>query len=235
MNVVLKLVSGSDLGRLGRCILRAGPSLIGSAENCSLRLSAADISQWHCILDVSPNAVYVTDLHSLCGTYVNERRIIRQALKDGDCLRIGEARLLVEIACADQRRTLAGRSVSRSAGQTSAPSVGTLPLLGQAADTGTRDASGGVAGRSADMPRAALVRQLAGYEKALNSCSAQLRVLIDKVSALESKLDAISSSPGGREASGGGAFARHDAMMYIARAAVSDRARQRSLPSSDGN
>jgi DNA-binding NarL/FixJ family response regulator len=55
-----------------------------------------DVSRRHCLVDVDPPEVRVTDLGSRNGTYVNGQRIwAQQALHAGDEVRIGRARLLV--------------------------------------------------------------------------------------------------------------------------------------------
>ena len=90
-----------------------------------------------------------------------------------------------------------------------------------------------LAGLSGPAPAAG--SQMVRYEKALSDCSAQLRLLIEKVAALEVKLDALGSRNEQAhrqiELSPRTAFGRHDALMYVARAAVCDKVRQKNITS----
>jgi eukaryotic-like serine/threonine-protein kinase len=82
--------------------------VLGRASDCSLRLTGDDltVSRHHCQLDIDPPEVWVEDLGSLNGTFVNGESIGRRAhpgeetppaespprrLKDGDELRIGDS------------------------------------------------------------------------------------------------------------------------------------------------
>jgi pSer/pThr/pTyr-binding forkhead associated (FHA) protein len=84
---------------------------IGRAEDCLLRMPAhlahRDVSRHHCLLDIKPPEIWVRDLGSKNGTYVNEEKIGQRdrglppeaasafdmpdrPLKEGDELRVGE-------------------------------------------------------------------------------------------------------------------------------------------------
>ena len=97
MNVSLKLQPGDESVWPKTYLLNSGSTLIGRAENCSLRLDCPTMSCWHCIVDVAPSGVYITDLHSLNGTYVNDRRAVRQPLRHDDVLRLGAVSFLIGI------------------------------------------------------------------------------------------------------------------------------------------
>jgi eukaryotic-like serine/threonine-protein kinase len=107
--VTLTVKEGLQRGR--RFVLdKAGPSVIGRTEDCSVRLSGGLdyqlVSRRHCLLDIDPPEVRVRDLGSRNGTYVNGRLIGRRQgaemrpdgaevidpgypLSDGDELRLG--------------------------------------------------------------------------------------------------------------------------------------------------
>jgi hypothetical protein len=72
---------------------------------------------------------------------------------------------------------------------------------------------------------------MARYEKALIECTAQLRLLTEKVAALESRLNAITrpAQTPPPQHSPKKAFEPHDALMYIARAAVREKVRQQGV------
>ena len=240
MDVILKQLSKKKSAGPGSYTLNAGPTLVGRSENCSLILSSQSVSRWHCILDVTSDGVSVTDLHSLNGTYVNDRRIIRQLLKADDHLRIGEVSFLVNIDSAGQVPMLPGgpalRALPREPAKVLAPTdfsaiPATLPPRRRRPPLANHASYEPLAQAAAPAGSPQIVR----YEKALSDCSDQLRLLIEKVAALEAKLDALGSqnADAGRqiERSPHKAFERHDAMMYVARAAVCDKVRQKNLPS----
>ena len=78
-------------------------------------------------------------------------------------------------------------------------------------------------------------QSLARYEEPLIECTAKLRLLTGKIASLESRIDVIlgpGQAPQPKHLPKK-AFESHDALMYIARAAVHEKVRQQSLsPSS---
>jgi pSer/pThr/pTyr-binding forkhead associated (FHA) protein len=93
----------------------------GRADDCSVRLAGAFedgmVSRHHCAIDVNPPHIYVRDLGSRNGTYLNGRRIgrrdidpapdpendtavipVEHELHDGDMLRLGPIPMLVTIS-----------------------------------------------------------------------------------------------------------------------------------------
>lgn len=66
--------------------------LIGRSVVCSIQLSDRSISRRHAVIGHCPSGFYITDLGSLNGTWVNNRRLIpaeRIDLKDGDLVQFG--------------------------------------------------------------------------------------------------------------------------------------------------
>ncbi len=238
MNVSLRLLfDGQSALPAATYLLNSGSTLIGSDPNCSLHLDFPSLSRWHCIVDVAPNAVFITDLHSLNGTYVNDRRAIRQPLGNADLLRLGELSFIVGINSSSDLpvscdySTLAVRPSSFDQ-----PNAKPLPLATSAmADLLPKPAPqpplAPKAATPSSYPLAQTGSQMARYEKALVDCTTQLKLLIEKVAALESKLNAI-TGPGQApppQLSPKKAFESHDALMYIARAAVSEKVRQKTV------
>jgi pSer/pThr/pTyr-binding forkhead associated (FHA) protein len=86
-------------GREGEVIPVAGPTfLIGRDRKCQLRLGSIRISRCHCALLVCDGKVFVWDLNSANGTFVNDRRV--QAVVEllhGDCLRVGPLEFKIQI------------------------------------------------------------------------------------------------------------------------------------------
>ena len=115
--VELSVTEGSLKGR-GFMFERPACVVVGRGEDCSLRLPAdrehAGVSRHHCLLEINPSSVRVTDLGSLNGTYVNGKRIGKQSasrpspeadglpcwsvsLRDGDEVRVGYTVLRVTV------------------------------------------------------------------------------------------------------------------------------------------
>jgi eukaryotic-like serine/threonine-protein kinase len=97
-----------------------GPTdcLVGRAEDCAIRLGrgfgAGEISRHHCLFEIDPPHVWVRDLGSLNGTFVNSESIGQrpreqaaeevapdafalQELQSGDVVRIGHTIIRVHV------------------------------------------------------------------------------------------------------------------------------------------
>ncbi len=240
MNVSLKLLPEGESVWPDSYLLNSGSTLIGSAPNCSLRLDSPSVSRWHCIVDVAPNAVYITDLHSLNGTYVNNRRAIRQPLRNADVLRLGHLSFLVGINSSSDlpgesdysALSILPSSFSQPKAQLPSPAAsGIAALLPRPVRQGPGVPSAAQPLRQSSYPLSQLTGQMARYERALTNCTAQLRLLTEKIAALESRLNAITGPDQAPppQHSPKKAFEPHDALMYIARAAVREKVRQQSL------
>ena len=243
MGILLKQLSDTDSTPSCSYVLNAGSTLVGRCHNCSLILSSQSVSRWHCILDVASDAIHVTDLHSLNGTYVNDRRIIRQRLEDDDRLRIGEVPFLLSIDSA-QRPPIPSEALALPAPHddpvklpheltpTDFSAITPPPLRSKKR---SRVPSRKPPEKSSYLPVPAVAQKLDRYEKSLEGCSDQLRILIEKIAALEAKLNVVASQKlqtGPQfELAPGKAFERHDALMYVARAAVCDKLRQKNVSS----
>ena len=249
MNVSLKLQPADESVRPKTYLLNCGSTLIGRAENCSLRLSCSTISRWHCIVDVSPDGAYITDLHSRNGTRVNDRRAVRQPLRHDDVLRIGQLSFIIsveskkELPCPTQDHALAVAPSWDQTAQTqpeSAPEQASAiaPSLTSPVSEHSRALSASKRKPPQPLRNADdLAQNAASYEQALINCIDQLQQLSQKVENLEDRLNAIvppdQADP--PQQTPKKAFERHDAMMYIARAAVYEKARQQSAPSSSAS
>ena len=242
MDVILRQIDEDNSSRVCSYKLNEGATLAGRNGNCTLVLTGASVSRWHCILDVDAEGVRVTDLHSLNGTYINEQRVIRGELNDKDSLRIGKVSFAVDIKVADEARAEEGALVVRRTAETTEEPKAIVPTDFQSLRAATAPRRrrppkwefGDVGGLAkVPAPTAENTTELVRYEKALAECSAQLRELVEKVASLEHKLDSsiVKQAEGQNGSAAGKAFERHDALMYVARAAVCDRVRQKNLPS----
>jgi pSer/pThr/pTyr-binding forkhead associated (FHA) protein len=115
--VELSVTKGSLKGR-GFVFERPACVVVGRGEDCALRLPAdrehAAVSRHHCLLEIAPPEIRVTDLGSLNGTFVNGERIGQRtasrpwpepdglpcwsvSLRDGDEVRVGYTVLRVTV------------------------------------------------------------------------------------------------------------------------------------------
>ncbi|MDB5345408.1 MAG: hypothetical protein JWP89_3785 [Schlesneria sp.] len=86
----LIIFSGKMKGQ--RLILPDREVIVGRDESCHMRIASSLISRRHCSLKGALNGVWVRDLESQNGTYVNDVAISQPYLmKPGDVLRIGAA------------------------------------------------------------------------------------------------------------------------------------------------
>lgn len=69
---------------------------VGRAQRADFVVDAALVSRIHCRLTATGDSLEVEDLKSTNGTFVNDQRIERATLANGDRLRVGRYELKVE-------------------------------------------------------------------------------------------------------------------------------------------
>ena len=70
-----------------------GNMLIGSDPECQIHIDSLAIEHQHARLDSQGETSVLVDLDTEAGTFVNNQRIEKQMLKDGDVIRIGKHHL----------------------------------------------------------------------------------------------------------------------------------------------
>ena len=103
--MVTKLIvsSGKSAGR--SISLKRDKLLIGRSEDCDIRPLSEEVSRRHCAITVGPADVWIEDLKSRNGTFVNGKRIAPESrieLADGDIIRVGSLELRVARATQTQ-------------------------------------------------------------------------------------------------------------------------------------
>jgi pSer/pThr/pTyr-binding forkhead associated (FHA) protein len=97
---------------------KAGQWLVGRCEDCDIRLlqgyGAGEIARHHCVFEIAPPSVRVSDLGSMNGTFVNDKKIGPQAhspkaapeqsgdilwhnLYDGDIVQVGHTLIRIHV------------------------------------------------------------------------------------------------------------------------------------------
>jgi hypothetical protein len=88
------LVIRSGGGRSGETFLVKGDQMtIGRSPDAEVFLDDVTVSRNHALLVRRRDGVYIDDLGSLNGTYVNRRRIESHKLQDGDEVQVGKYKL----------------------------------------------------------------------------------------------------------------------------------------------
>ncbi len=94
-NVRLQVIHGPGAGH--SILLRRAASIIGSGRQCKVRLKHAEVSNVHAVIVNTGDAIYIRDLVSDTGTFLNDLRAEHERIDDDDVLRIGPWHLQVAI------------------------------------------------------------------------------------------------------------------------------------------
>ncbi|NUM60118.1 MAG: FHA domain-containing protein, partial [Bdellovibrionaceae bacterium] len=78
----LRVLNGPQSGQLFN--LKDGKNIIGRASTCSIKLMAPGVSKEHCEISISNGKIYVLDLNSSNGTYVNGIRVQKVEIRLGE-------------------------------------------------------------------------------------------------------------------------------------------------------
>ena len=88
-NAYILFLKGHLLGKL--CTLGNGKTVLGRSAQADIPLKDSGISREHSEIKVDGEKVTIKDLGSTNGTFVNNKRIARHVLKDGDKIQISSA------------------------------------------------------------------------------------------------------------------------------------------------
>ena len=81
-------ILGARLEGAGEFVLRPGSFHVGRHSDCEVRIEVRDLGRRHARLTVTPDGVFVEDLNSANGTFINDERVAgRQVLPDGSRVR----------------------------------------------------------------------------------------------------------------------------------------------------
>jgi diguanylate cyclase (GGDEF)-like protein len=84
----LVIISGEDMGR--RYELGNTEVSIGRADTCTICVPTDQVSRKHCTVQGILGRYFIVDNRSTNGTFVNEQKVERAKLVDGDQIRIGK-------------------------------------------------------------------------------------------------------------------------------------------------
>ncbi|MFV2072089.1 MAG: sigma 54-interacting transcriptional regulator [Thermoanaerobaculales bacterium] len=100
-NSVFRLV-GEIGGRRRAFVLESGEQSVGSSKDNDLWLAVPEVSRNHCLIRVDSGGVFLEDLKSTNGTFVNGVRIRNARLKEDDWVQFGPALLSLESVPVDE-------------------------------------------------------------------------------------------------------------------------------------
>jgi serine/threonine protein kinase len=88
---LVSLKSGQRIGLLDTL------TILGRASECDVVLRHSEVSKRHCQVIIEDGKAYVEDLGSANGTFVNDRRVQRHRLKEGDRLHVASQAFQVRV------------------------------------------------------------------------------------------------------------------------------------------
>ncbi len=84
-------------GMTGRaCELHTDRTTIGRVEDNTFQIADASVSSHHCEVHLRGSDIFIRDLNSTNGTYINGNKIEESQLKPGEVLRLGQVELRLE-------------------------------------------------------------------------------------------------------------------------------------------
>ena len=97
----LVIISGDDMGR--RFELGNQEVSIGRGETCTICVNTDQVSRKHATVQCVLGKYYLVDMRSTNGTFVNEQKVERAKLLDGDQIRVGKTVLKYTESHVEQR------------------------------------------------------------------------------------------------------------------------------------
>ena len=93
---ILQTRESADIGPMTFRILPGTMKTLGRATGADFVLDAALVSRFHCRFTATPSgALELEDLESTNGTFVNDKRVSKLVLEDGDRLKVARVELVV--------------------------------------------------------------------------------------------------------------------------------------------
>jgi len=116
--VSLEFVKGSESSKPARCPLHRVLVFLGRTDGCKVRLMHDSVSKFHCCLVRTPRGVWVVDLLSRNGVWVNGTKVPWARLEEGDRFEVGNFELWLRYDRPDEENDRTGPSpVSTSEGE----------------------------------------------------------------------------------------------------------------------
>ncbi len=102
-----KLIISCNDKKVDEVVLRREAVTVGRRKDNDIRLDDNTVSGHHAQFSITGDKVYVEDLGSTNGTYVNGQRVEARALEDGDVVIIGKHKFTVRARTEESRADMA--------------------------------------------------------------------------------------------------------------------------------
>jgi len=110
----LVVTGGVDAGAAYQ--LQPGEYVVGRGQDADIVLSDESVSRRHAIITVAEGGATIVDLDSHNGTFINGQRVKSAQVLEGDELRLGESRLVLEATAPSPQATVSIQVVSGTPG-----------------------------------------------------------------------------------------------------------------------
>jgi pSer/pThr/pTyr-binding forkhead associated (FHA) protein len=90
----LQVLSGSLAGQSYE--LKVDKTTIGRVEDNAFQIAEPSVSSHHCEIELRGNDVFIRDLNSTNGSFINGEKITESVLKPGQTLRLGQVELRLD-------------------------------------------------------------------------------------------------------------------------------------------
>jgi len=77
--------------------LKVERTSVGRVEDNAFQIPDPSVSSHHCIIQLRGPEIFINDLNSTNGSYINDARITESVLKPGQTLRLGQVELKLEV------------------------------------------------------------------------------------------------------------------------------------------
>lgn len=111
-------------------VVDADEALVGREANCNVMVPHPSVSRRHALLKRKQDVFFVVDQGSANGTFVDSRRIVDAALREGSVLRFGSASFKVEIRAEAPEELITEDELAVSATMVGAPTFASTVLEG---------------------------------------------------------------------------------------------------------
>jgi len=89
--------------------LKVDKTTVGRLEDNSFQIAEPSVSSHHCEVIQRGNDIFIKDLNSTNGTFINGEKIAEAALKPGQILRLGKVEMRLETGTATTAPTVAAK------------------------------------------------------------------------------------------------------------------------------
>jgi pSer/pThr/pTyr-binding forkhead associated (FHA) protein len=99
-------------GMTGRvCELHTDRTTVGRVEDNTFQIADPSVSSHHCEVHLRGTEIFIRDLNSTNGTFINDARVTESVLKPGQTLKLGQVELKLEVEGAAPPAASAKRQV----------------------------------------------------------------------------------------------------------------------------